>query len=47
MDFYAASRNMNINAEGPSESFFEDPIQGYNDNNAAAKRDRDEGGKDN
>ena len=42
MDFYAASQNVTITAEGPSESLFESPIIGNNDNNAAAEREREE-----
>ena len=47
VDFYAASRNVTITAEGLSESFFEDPIRGDNGNNAAAEQERDEGEKEN
>ena len=47
VDLYAASRNVTITAEGPSESFFEAPIQGGDDNNAAAERERYKGGEDN
>ena len=47
VDFYAASQKVTITAEGPSESFFEAPIQGGDDNNAAAERERYKGGEDN
>ena len=47
VDFYAASRNLIITAEGPSEIFFEAPIWGDDDKNAAVKRELDEGGEDN
>ena len=47
MDFCASSLNVTITAEGPSETLFEDPIQGNDDNNAAVERERDEGGEDN
>ena len=44
MDFYEASRNVTITAEGPLESLFESPIQDNDYNNAAAYRDQDEVG---
>ena len=47
VDFYAASQKVTITVEGPSESFFEAPIQGGDDNNAAAERERYKGGEDN
>ena len=47
VDFYAASRNVTIDAEGPSESLFAAPIRGNDDKNATAERERDEGGEDN
>ena len=47
VDFYAASQNVTVTAEGPSESLFEAPIRGNDDKNAAAEQERDEGGKEN
>ena len=47
MDLYAASRNVTITAEGPSESFFEAPIWGDECNNNATDQERDEGWEDN
>ena len=47
VDFYAASINLTITVEGPSESFFESPIRGDDDNNAIAKREMDEGVEEN
>ena len=47
VDLYAASQNVTITAEGPSERFFESPIRGINDKNSAAQRERDEGGEGN
>ena len=42
VDLYAASQNVTITAEGPSESLFEAPIRVNNDKNAAAEREREE-----
>ena len=42
MEFYAASWNVTITVEGPSEILFEAPIWGNNDNNDAAEREREE-----
>ena len=47
MDFYAASRNVTITAEGPSEIFFESPIRGDDDSTAAAEREQEKGGEEN
>ena len=47
MDFYAASRNVTITAEGPSESLFESPIRGNDENNATDEWEKDEGGDEN
>ena len=47
VDFYAASHSMTISAEGPSESFFEAPIRGKDDTNAAANREREKGDEEN
>ena len=41
VDFYTASQNLTITAEGPSESLFESPIQDNNDNNVEAEWERD------
>ena len=42
VDFYAASQNVTITAEGPSESLFEAPIRVNDDKNAAVEREREE-----
>ena len=42
VDLYAASQNVTITAEGPSESLFEAPIRVNDDKNAAAEREREE-----
>ena len=47
MNFYAASLNVTITAEGPSTSFFEPPIIGDDDNKYADERKRDKGGEKN
>ena len=38
---------MTITVEGPSESFFEYPIRGNNENSTTAEQERDEGGEEN
>ena len=47
VDFYAAYINVTITARGPSELFFEAPIQGKDDNNAVSEREQDEGDGEN
>ena len=42
VDFYAASQNVTITSEGPSERLFEALIRGNDDNNDAADQERDE-----
>ena len=42
VDFYAASLNVTITAEGPSERLSESPIRGNDDKNYAAERERED-----
>ena len=42
VDFYAASRNVTITAEGPPERLFESPIRGNDDKNDVVDQDQEE-----